>query len=64
MSTIFRVKNSDRRKELIKAFDGKEVFRTQKPTGSDVEYFSADTGFVLLEKLKYLDLALFSIQQK
>ena len=58
MSEIFEVRNTDRRREFIKAFQTDDLsFRSQKPAGSDVEYFSLDTGFVLLRKSVDLNLA-------
>lgn len=57
MSDIFEVKNQDRRQELIEAFGKEWSFKAQKPTGSDVEYFSPETGFVLLSKQSNLDLS-------
>jgi len=46
MSKIFKIRNTDKRQQLI----NKTLRTTQKVRGKDVEYFSLDTGFVLLEK--------------
>ena len=46
---VFRVENTDRRKELIEKVDNKETYVGQKVYGSDVEFFSPETGFVLLK---------------
>lgn len=43
---IFKIEGSDKRKKFIK----KELVKTQKISGKSVEYFSDETGFVLLEK--------------
>ncbi len=50
MKDIFQIQGTDLRKEYIDAFDAKEPFITQKPSGKDVEFFSQETGFVLLRK--------------
>ena len=46
MNEIFEIEGSDKRKDLA----GKRLQYTQKPGGSDVEVFRADTGFILLRK--------------
>jgi len=46
MVKIFEIKNTDKRKEFI----SKKLAETQKVNGKDVEFYSDDTGFVLLEK--------------
>jgi hypothetical protein len=43
---IFQVEGSDRRKELIT----EELKTSQKPHGSDVEFYRDDVGFVLLKR--------------
>jgi len=53
---VFEIRGKDRRRELIKAFGKEWTFRAQKPFGSDVEYFSPETGFVLLKKEAELNL--------
>jgi len=57
MPRIFQVQNTDKRHQLIQAVEQKQLyFRSQKPRGSDVEFFSPDTGFCLLEGSKHLAL--------
>ena len=43
---IFQIRNTDKRKEFVK----KELEKSQKINGKDVEFFRDDVGFVLLEK--------------
>jgi len=47
---IFSIQNRDYRRDFIKAVEHGEPFVGQKPKGKDVEYFSPETGFCLLEK--------------
>jgi len=51
MTGIFKIHDSDRRKKFVEAMDSGIPFIAQKPAGKDVDFFSPDTGFVLLEKL-------------
>jgi hypothetical protein len=46
---IFRITGSDRRAELLSA---KGVIQAQALGGADIEYFSPETGFVLLRKTR------------
>lgn len=48
--TIFRIHGSDRRREYIEAFDENLEFITQIISGSDVEIFHPDYGFLLLKE--------------
>lgn len=58
MSGVFEVRDTDRRRELLAAYESDDYeFIGQKPGGSDVEYFSPDTGFVLRRMLVSLDLS-------
>jgi hypothetical protein len=57
MVEIFRIKGTDKRNSFVK----KLLAKTQKIAGKDVEYFSDETGFVLLQKeapIKYDNLVI------
>lgn len=57
MVEVFQIRGTDKRKEFIT----KELVETQKIAGKDVEYFSDETGFALLQKeapIKYDNLVI------
>jgi len=53
--TIFQIKNRDKRYDVIRQLEAGEKVMTQQISGSDVEYFTPDYGFILLEQNDYLN---------
>jgi len=50
MKESFRIQGTDLRRQYINAFDNNEPFTAQSPTGSQIEHFDSDVGFVLLKE--------------
>jgi len=63
MSEIFSLQNTDKRQEFIRAMEQEEKWLGQKLGGKEVDYFSADTGFVLLKRSMRINPQKLGIQR-